>query len=133
MNLDQKLKRLVASIQLLAADANVQLSAFPVGVCKADEIVLAFDECLVFLRELADANFISVDAKEEIQRVDEFVSNLGGKEASVWSDSAVRESPDWLELRRLAKATLKQMGEIQEVPKLDWMTFVPGANRVEDS
>jgi len=133
VDLKQKLKRLVASVQLLAAEAEVQLSAFPAGVCKADEIVLTFDDCLVFLQELVDAGLLSVDARDQLQRINGRISKLGDGKDSVWSDSAVRKDPEWAELRQLAMAALEEMSETQQAPELGWMAFVRSANRTEDS
>ena len=132
MNQEQKLRRLVASLQLLAAEADVQLSVFPTFVCKPDEIVLTFDECSVFSQELVDAELLSVRAEVQLQRVDECIASLGDED-SIWSESAVREDPQWAELRQVARTALKEMGEIQQAPELGWMAFVPGSRRTEES
>jgi hypothetical protein len=124
LNFQQKLKRVVASVQLLASEADVQLSAFPDGVCKPDEIVLTFGECGMFVKELSAVGLLSKNDQDLLLRLEGRIVSLGGGKESIWSESAVREDPEWAELRQLARATLKEMGVSEQVPDIDWNTYV---------
>jgi hypothetical protein len=108
----------------LASEADVQLSAFPDGVCKPDEIVLTFGECGMFVKELSAVGLLSKNDQDLLLRLEGRIVSLGGGKESIWSESAVREDPEWAELRQLARATLKEMGVSEQVPDIDWNTYV---------
>jgi hypothetical protein len=121
-----KRRRLVEAVQLLAADANVQLSVFPDFAVKADEVVSTFGEVFAFVPELVDSGLLSAGALDQLRRLDAHIDGMGRDGPSMWTESAVEQHSAWEELRRLARAALGELGESRRPPRVDWATYVSG-------
>jgi hypothetical protein len=119
----QALQELCWSIQALALPAADQLALYPDFTCKADELALDFDTW----QAVVQGNF--GDSLSESQRVgldtinDRFISlsrNGANYYPDFWTESALFNDANWVEVRRLAHAALDSFG---------WQLNHPPSNR----
>jgi hypothetical protein len=103
----QDLQRFEWSVRALAQDAATQRQLYPSFVCVADELALEFDE---YLRALED-ELPQLTAAEQIRALDSRLSAMSGPDhAALWTDDALRDAPEWVEVRAAAQAVLQAMG-----------------------
>ncbi|MFO0889221.1 MAG: hypothetical protein U0790_08785 [Isosphaeraceae bacterium] len=116
-------------LQALAIDAEAQLSLFPDFVLKADELALDFDHWFSTARSLLAAE-LSEEQMEALSAIDARLEAMsrGGPdfEEGLWSDAALVSSPQWAEIRSLARAALRIMGWPLEVPPSGRAVYVTG-------
>ena len=116
-----KLQRAVIA---LAQQAEVQLSLFPDFVCKADELVLDFDDGLYEM--VGDEAEFTGEQRAAIEALDRFITPMGGRaNANLWTDDAVRSHPRWEQIRSLARSAADAFGwDIRQLPPSD-AVYVP--------
>ena len=107
--------RLIETIKLVAAPADVQLSLFPDQVCKSDEIALTYDE---FASKVDGCRLLSEPIKQEINELNILFSRLNKDE---WSEEAVKDSPAWGILRKKASNILLSLNIEYTTPRLFWI------------
>jgi len=100
------------SVQRLASTAREQqeylrrLGTTP----SADELALEFSDALMVAKK-----DLSNEANDSAIRLDEYLSEISGAEhASLWTESALADSPEWRRVRQLAAALLRCLDEQQE-------------------
>ena len=97
-------RRLLRAVQWLAADAEATIAAAP-GAAVADELALDLEHWLMLARQEAmlgptvEAAIGALDA--EFRR---------GDRADLWTDEAIRTSPEWATQRKRARVALALMG-----------------------
>lgn len=110
----------------LAQPSDVQLSLFPDFVCKADELVLDFEDGLYEI--VGHEGEFTDEQRAAIQSLDDLISSMSGKQhASFWTDEALRTHPIWDQIRERAKVTLTVMGWELRRPPPSGAIYIPGA------
>jgi hypothetical protein len=127
MTLDEKKRRLIESLRLLAGDREVQWAAFPEFVHKPDEIALVFDETRRFVDELVDAEAISGEQARLIRQIDVRLDDMSGEsKAALWTYEALGSDANWEAVRRMAKNVLNALSAEMSRPRIDWAAYVKG-------
>lgn len=100
--------RLRLTTEILAADARQQLAYLHgLGLVElVDELVLQFDDAVVLLPRLSGEHLVSEQAAVAVRKVDAHLAQMSSGSADVWSEEAVRTSPEWGRVRELAAAAL---------------------------
>lgn len=115
--------RLIQSIQLLAADYEIQRNALPSFVHVVDEIALIFDDCALSTQQLVNAGLVnesqSAKVVEICQQLDEMSSSN-----SLWTLDALRDDLHWSHLRKKAQDLLALLGEQRKRPELYWLNYI---------
>lgn len=105
--------RLRLTTEILAADATRQLAHLHglglVGL--VDELALQFDDALVLLPRLSSERLVSEQAAAAVRKVDAHLAQMSTCSAEVWSEEAVKSSPEWGRVRELAAAALLLLPE----------------------
>jgi hypothetical protein len=110
--------RLQWSVRALAQPMTIQRTLFPEFVCLADELALDFEESLGGVRN--EPATLPPDVMEAILRLDEQLERMSGPQnADLWTDDALRRSPEWGTVRSLAA---------QAVRLANWAASPPGPN-----
>jgi len=103
------LRELLHAIRRLAAAGSGQPGLFPEEVVTAGELVRAFDQRALAVRDSYDDR-LSSSQLESVTALEKKLSTMSrdGAEfdADIWTDEAVRTSEDWAEVRRLATAAV---------------------------
>ena len=110
------IERLIHSLQALAAPADVQLARFPDFAAKADELALDYADAL---RLAADCPQVLLEPgqRHALDRLDGYLDRMSGAaNAALWTEGAVRSSPEWEEVRALARAGLAALGAADDLP-----------------
>ena len=107
-----------ASLQALALDPETQLGLYPDGCEKVDELANDFGLHWErykqwFGRELTATQIANV------VKIDSWLSEMSGK-TELWTETALRQSSEWQETRRLASVALLMLGWTQETPDKKW-------------
>ncbi len=113
-------KRLIEVLNLVAAEANVQVSIFPRFVHVPDEIAAEISDAIEYapvMRNITDSAIINV--LSEIDMI--FDSYVGKKE--FWTLESMEKNSTWNQLRLFARKQLEQLGLPQTVPNLFWVTY----------
>ena len=102
------IERLVRTLQVLAAPSDVQLTLSPRFDMQAEELAGDFDDAR---RLLYDCPQVEVGAHQRdcLDRVHAVLDERSGV-AGFWTEAAIRTSPEWEELRGLARSALASFG-----------------------
>lgn len=95
-------------LQALAMPAEVQLTLFPEGSAKVDELALEFDDALE-MRWTAKRRQITPEQDALLRRIDSALDEMSGPKP-FWSEDALRASPQWQAVRNVAKEALEAFG-----------------------
>lgn len=120
------------TLQLLACQADAQIQLLPAFVPLADELALTFDDWFpVFL-----GNYRSKLTSEQVsslEAIDRELDALGSME-DIWTEKAVRDSPQWEGIRKLAASALQSLGWPFQTPPSYAREYVKGGpTKEEDS
>ena len=108
------------TVQAIAQSVIVQLSLYPNFVVVADELVLEHHEALEMFKSKNEFEAVSGIAKAAIQKLDETIDRMSGPaNAELWTIVALEKSPEWVELRELAKQVLQAFGWPDNPPPVD--------------
>lgn len=110
--------KLIETIKLVAAPADVQLSAIPAQACRPDEIAFCVEEILPLLSTLEAQRIISGTIAENVKKIDRMFLSF---EQQDWTEDALMRSPKWEKVRTMAMNVLKLTGEKAETPNLFWV------------
>lgn len=111
--------RLEWSVRALAQPKVVQEALFPEFVCLADELALDFEESLRGFQ--AGSAQLGERFSEAVLRLDAQLEKMSGpKNAEMWTDEALADSPEWATVRELAVAVAEIAG---------WPTSSPGPSK----
>lgn len=95
-----------SALLALAAEAEVALSVYPKGVIRPDELALDFDHWFTAVR---GENGLRFNAKQSqmLSNIDTALSRMSGRDnARLWTEDAVRHSPEWGHVREMAREAL---------------------------
>src|SRR5690349_13455351 len=112
-------------LQALAAPPDQQLARFPDFVVKADELALDFDDIFIRIRQ-DDAPAVSAEQRAHLDEVDALLTAMSGEaNAVLWTEQALHEGAEWLEVRRAAARALQAFGWPVEPPPPTQNVYVP--------
>ena len=94
----------------LAAPASEQISYLQKlkVLPSIDELALEFDDTFVLVPQLIDERQLTQEQAETMYALDRKLSEMSN-EQSLWTTTALREHPDWAEVRRLAAIGVHKM------------------------
>ena len=125
MTANEKRRRLVESVVLLASGAAEQQQVLPEWVVRADEIALIFDECYQYVGELAQQDRLNDRQIEVLRSIGQRLEAMSGQsQAALWTDQALAADSNWQWIRQRARDALELLGTKPHTPQLDWVTFV---------
>ena len=119
-------EQLMQSLQLVAADADVQIAALPEFVSIPDEIALIFDHCYQFADQLLAAHLLTPAQQKNLNEIDALFSNMTDAldKKELWSIKGLMRDSRWATVRSQARATLASFGVLPAKPDVSWMKFV---------
>jgi hypothetical protein len=124
----EKLRRLKEAVALLAAEPADQLGAFPPWVVRVDEVALTFDDCYGFVPELECQRLLTESQVAKLKSIDQKLAAMSGEDnSSLWTEEAIKSRKEWQWVRTSARAIFAR-ADIEQMPKLDWLVFVPGTS-----
>ncbi|MDQ6601325.1 MAG: hypothetical protein M3Z19_01225 [Chloroflexota bacterium] len=124
----EHLDRLVESVELLAADFDVQRSVLPAFVHVPDEVALTFDSAMAAIDQIGDAGLLTSKQIDFLAKINAILDTMSGSEhASFWTPDAMKHDPVWNEVRMLARKALHSLGQHVRDPDLGWMHYVPSS------
>jgi len=115
---------LLQSLQLLAADYEQQVKAFPEYVHVPDEIALTFDDTYALVDSLKSEGLVTSVQDNKLKQIDMLLETMSHDE-NVWTCEVLRTSSQWEEVRRLARETLRAFHTPRQNPNLFWLHYVP--------
>jgi len=122
----EHLGRLIESVELLAADFDVQRKALPAFVLVPDEVALTFDGAMAVIDQIGDAGLLTSKQIELLEKIDAILDKMSGSgHESFWTPDAMEHDPTWKEVRTLARKTLHSLNQQVREPDLGWMHYVP--------
>jgi hypothetical protein len=114
---EDPLRELIHVIRRLAAAGSGQPTLFPDENVSAGELVRAFDQRALAVRDSYDDR-LSPSQLESLTALEKKLSTMSrdGAEfdADIWTDEAVRTSEHWAEVRSLAAAALDEFSKSVE-------------------
>ena len=119
-------EKLIQSLQLLAADYNVQKESLPDFVHVPDEVILTFNEAFMCIDQLFDDNLITKKQKDELSKLDRFLSKFDKFGAYPSALKSLESSQEWKDIRKKSLEILKSLGYKKEKPNLFWVQYVEG-------
>lgn len=120
----QHLSMLLQSLQLLAANYEQQVKAFPEYVHVPDEIALTFDDTYALADSLKQEGLITSTQNDKLRQIDTLLEKMSQDE-NTWTCEALRTLPQWEGVRRLARETLRAFHTPRQNPNLFWLHYVP--------
>lgn len=122
----EHLNRLIESVELLAADFDVQHGALPSFVLIPDEVALTFDSAMGGIEQIRDAGLLTSEQIEYLMSINAILDAMsdGGHEA-FWTSEAMKHDPTWNRLRILARKALRSLNQQIREPDLGWMHYIP--------
>lgn len=103
---DWRIREFRNALLALAAEGDVALSVYPKGVVRPDELALDFDHWFTAVR---GENGLWFNAKQSqmLSNIDTALSRMSGRDnARLWTEDAVRNSPEWGHVREMARQAL---------------------------
>lgn len=114
-------KRLLEVLNLVAATADVQISAFPDFVHIPDEVASEIADVIEYApEELENKEKSIIKVLTQIDRI--FLKYAGQKD--FWTMKSMRNCSVWNDIRLLAREELKSLGISESVPNLFWLQYV---------
>lgn len=105
------------STQALAQQAEIQLTLFPDGADKLDELVTDFEVWCKYVleHEISELNYPQLQSLKQLDhQLDLLTQN-----SSLWNETALRDSKDWEIVRNLACKVLLSLGCEATIPPID--------------
>jgi len=120
------IERLIIALRALAAEADVQLRRFPDFVSRPDELALDFADALLLVRSCQQIE-LAPEQSRALATVESLLDRLSGSAtAELWTEAALRERPEWDQLRDAAATALRALGYPVEPPPPTDSVYVPG-------
>jgi hypothetical protein len=128
----RRLRELRASLRALSETGSAQPALFPYPATAGDDLMLEFEIVVAAIRE-NDLGHLPPDCLAAVEAIERQLKTIYRDDvdfdADVWTDGAMRESPLWAEVRRLAEAALEALDRPGDDPAGEpgEPTPVPGA------
>jgi hypothetical protein len=98
-------------VRVAALPAERQIESFPSFCVVADEIALDYDNCCGWALEGYKAPVLTDEQRSSLVALDERLNRMSGKHnAELWTDEALRCSPEWDEVRKDARRIMDSFG-----------------------
>lgn len=107
--MNQRINLLLDALKMLSAAPENQMAYLrQLGPSTdADELALEFDAIAAAVDDMLDLKEISEIQANAVRRVDRMLSGISGpSNETLWTAEALTNSPEWMEIRRVAKACL---------------------------
>lgn len=109
-----------ASLQAMCQPAEVQLSLYPDGCVKTDELANDF----AFRWEVYRQNFgddLTPEQIEAVNLVDSALDTMSvPRLVSLWTEESLASATEWKQVRDLAKVAISSFGWPESVPETHW-------------
>lgn len=113
---DWRVREFRNALLALAADGDIALAIYPKNCARADELALDFDHWLSVARGHREVQFDEAQLAL-LDAIDAQFNAMSGKaNAQLWTEDAVRTSPEWEKVRAMARKALVLLGWPQEPP-----------------
>lgn len=122
----KQFEMLIESIQLLAADYDIQIKVLPNFVHVTDEIALIFDDITPFFDTFFEDNLINMEIRGELDNLNRLLEQMSSKK-ELWNLTSLKVADEWQNIRSIAVRILKMFGKEKQVPNLFWLQFIPGS------
>ena len=110
----------IEALQLLAADAKVQVKAFPDYVLVADELALTLHDAVLLLRQEAANENVAAWFVESVTEIDNALDSYSrGQDSQFWSNESLEVDLRWQRVRLAAREILSRLGLPRSFPTLD--------------
>jgi hypothetical protein len=114
--MSRNVQQLQYALQTLALPVTAQLRLHPCDGCRVGELALAFDRWQEKVRHELNES-LTREQVEILNRLDRKLLMLSGSPRKpVWSDVALRQSPEWRQVRALAREALARFAWPLEMP-----------------
>lgn len=122
----EHLDRLIESVELLAADFDVQRKALPAFVPVPDEVALTFESAMATIDQIGDAGLLTRKQIELLEKINGILDTMSGSgHESFWTPDAMRHDPTWNDVRILARKILHSLNQQLREPALGWLRYAP--------
>jgi hypothetical protein len=112
------------SLQALAMSPELQREQFPSFVCIADELALEFDHSW---KTAADNHSFTPEQRSVLTELDAVLGSISGREhAQLWTEQAMRDAPEWQQIRGFARRALESLSWPEEIPPKERLVYVRG-------
>jgi hypothetical protein len=107
------LQQLRQALAVLAAPAEEQAAHLhTLGDAPVDELGLEFDDIAPAAFGLSGPNELDADQRAAVAAVDSHLSGMSGAQHSnIWTIEALREAPEWANLRELSHQALQRLDD----------------------
>jgi hypothetical protein len=114
---------LVGALRLMASPYDAQVAALPPSVALPDEVGLLFEDAYRVL----EADLLPVVVRPHLARIADRLQAMEERpREDLWTADALRNAPDWEELRRDAMASLNAWGIEPSAVTVDPGNYVVG-------
>ena len=122
-----KLEILKPAVQALAQPGPIQISLFPDGVAKGDELMIDFESALIAAHPHLEESATPLQ-RQAIQLLDDYTDRISGMQnEELWFDeSTLMTDLRWQRVRLLAKQVLSAFGWPDEPPPMDDRVYIVG-------
>lgn len=122
----QFFNQLVESLELVAADYDVQRRVLPAFVVVPDEIALTFENAMDLIDQIVDAGLLTNEQVALLKKLDAlFEKQSDGCHESFWTMDAIQNDPTWAAIRTLARKILLSLNQPVREPELSWIRYEP--------
>jgi hypothetical protein len=124
----EHLNRLIESVELLAADFDVQRQVLPTFVFVPDEVALTFDNAMTVIDQIRDAGLLTDEQIELLSRINTIFDTMSGPgHESFWTPDSMQHDATWNKIRTLAKKALHSLDRQARKPDLGWIRYIPSS------
>ena len=114
-------KKLIEVLKLVAAEVNIQVSAFPGFVHVPDEIASEVSDAIEYapeVREDKDTEILTV-----LIQIDKILDKYAGQEG-FWTVQSMQENFAWQQIRLIARGELQRLEVSEDIPDLFWLQYL---------
>ncbi|MFI9204709.1 hypothetical protein [Streptomyces sp. NPDC053048] len=101
------------ALELLASDAEAQTRYVHHLRIDPDEMALEFDDAFRRVVGLSDMGLLPDSVLTTVLPIDEHLQRMTGSRPEVWTVAGLQNSPDWQELRSLAKEAMEDISAME--------------------
>jgi hypothetical protein len=101
----------IAVLERLGDDPDTQISYLDRLGVASDELLLEFDDVLMAARGKVHDGLISPAEYQCLEEVEHRVTSVNSAGDSIWSDSSIRQSELWADLREIAHSAKSRLSE----------------------
>lgn len=130
MQEEKRLKQVIETLRLLAADCDTQTKVLPNYVHVPDEIALTFEDTYLLTNSLLQDKLITEDVKSELDTLNELFDQMNCRK-ELWTLDQLKFGEEWQQIRSVASRALKCMNRDIEIPNLFWLNYISTSDEVK--